>query len=69
MDKVSYLTINGNSREIADITARQNINELQEVLKDVNRSSTYEDDGVYENIDARFQAAEPRLKNTHKTSD
>ena len=69
MDKVSYLTINGNSREIADITARQNINELQEVLKDVNRSSTYEDDGVYENIDARFEAAEARLKNAQTTSD
>lgn len=69
MDKVSYLTINGNSREIADITARQNINELQEVLKDVNRSSTYGDDGVYENVDARFEAAEARLKNVQVTSD
>lgn len=73
MDTVSYLTINGETREIADYNMRQDINTIQNDLNGVKTSTVY--NTTHATVDARFEADETKIKNAadeiaaaHRTS-
>lgn len=60
MDTVSYLTINGETREIADYNMRQDINTIQNDLNGVKTSTVY--NTTHATVDARFESDETRIK-------
>ena len=73
MDTVSYLTINGESREIADAAARSDIADLQTDVASVTTKANSTQTEVqnarqsasktYSNLDARLDAIDTRIDN------